>query len=344
MEVNNDTAPSTAHGHPVRPGVISRSSIERLKDEEIDQDDLLESKQHLSPGRAARMALQAITRKLGRADLANNSAETTSSLTVERRVRAHSRDSGGVGGRREEQQRHRAWDGKGAIDRPRRTSSPTGTSAGSRTTDPPAPSPPASQEEAGAVRPSRKSHGDARAVQPSAPPRGVGGPSPRAQAVRRRTTARASNVSGLSIQPHHRSGGGGRATATASTTTSANRHRHHANQGMLEIQHRQRAQQRVAPSTEPIADADGSPDFNTAARKSIRGRSASARYLLLSVVLIALGLILRYFWRHLAGLAGAMLILAAARRWTGVTGSASRAALAPPLQDSERVAGKRKGR
>lgn len=174
------------------------------------------------------------------------------------------------------------------------------------------------------MRPSRNSHGDARPVQPSAAPRGLSGPTPR---VRRR--ARVGNVSGLSIQPH-----------SGATTAAADRYR--PNQGRLETQHQQRVQL-VAPSTHTQAVTDaGSPDF-AAARKNIRGRSASARYLLLSVVLVALGLIVRFFWRHLAGLAGAMFILAAARRWTDVAGRAGRAFLAPPLPNSGSVAGKRKG-
>ena len=337
MEVNTDTGSSAAPGHPVRPSVISRTNSERLKDEEIDQE-LLQSKQHLSPGRAARMALQAISRKLGRADPANSSVETATALPTppqaERRARERSCEGGG--GRREEQ-RHRPWDGKGAVDPPRRTGSPTrrttSISAGSRAPDttpasePPPPSPPpagAAGEGAGAVRPSRNSLGDARPVQPSAAPRGLGGPTPR---VRRR--ARAGNVSGLSIQPH-----------SGATTAAADRYR--PNQGRLETQHQQRVQL-VAPSTQTQAvAAAGSPDF-AAARKNIRGRSASARYLLLSVVLVVVGLFLRYFWRHLAGLAGAMFILAAARRWTGVAGRAGRVYLTPPLQKIGRVAGKRKG-
>lgn len=176
------------------------------------------------------------------------------------------------------------------------------------------------------MRPSRISRGGARPVQPSAAPRGLSDPTPR---LRRR--ARAGNVSGLIIPPHSGS--------TAAAAAAANRH--HPNQGTLEAQHQQRAQQ-GASSTQTQAATDGGngPNF-AAARKNIRGRSASARYLLLSVVLIALGLILRYFWRHLAGLAGAMFILAAARRWTGVAGNAGRAAFAPPLQDSAIVSGKK---
>lgn len=176
------------------------------------------------------------------------------------------------------------------------------------------------------MRPSRISPGGARPVQPSAAPRGLSDPTPR---LRRR--ARAGNVSGLSIPPHSGS--------TAAAAAAADRY--HPNRGTLETQHQQRAQQGASSTqTQAVTGGGNSPDF-AAARKSIRGRSASARYLLLSVVLIALGLILRYFWRHLAGLAGAMFILAAARRWTGVAGSAGRAAFAPPLQDSAIVSGKK---
>lgn len=50
-----------------------------------------------------------------------------------------------------------------------------------------------------------------------------------------------------------------------------------------------------------------------------RVRNPLARYLLLSVILVVLGLCVRYLWRQLAGLVGAALILSTARRWSGGT-------------------------
>lgn len=46
-------------------------------------------------------------------------------------------------------------------------------------------------------------------------------------------------------------------------------------------------------------------------------RTPLERYLLLSVMLVAAGLGIRFLWRQLAGLVGAALILSAARRWSG---------------------------
>lgn len=46
-----------------------------------------------------------------------------------------------------------------------------------------------------------------------------------------------------------------------------------------------------------------------------------SRYVLLSGVLVASGLAVRYLWRELAGLAGAVLILSTARHWSGDDGS-----------------------
>lgn len=61
-------------------------------------------------------------------------------------------------------------------------------------------------------------------------------------------------------------------------------------------------------------------------KKKLSRRSPAARYLVLSLVLMVGGLAVRYFWRQLAGLAGALLILSAASRWTG-----KREASAPAL-------------
>ena len=329
MEVNNDTGPATVPSIPVRPGAFITPNSERRKDDKIEdqEQELLLGKQHLSPGRAARMALQAISRKLGRVDSASASADTaTPTPGQEERI---SRELSRRGGRRED--RHRPWDhGNEAVDPARRrTGSPSRmiltSSAGSRAVNT---GTAAAAAAAAADRPSRKCRGDARTVHPSAAPRGLNPPTPRAPAVRRRTRGAGAagnnvNVASLSIQPHSSSG----ATATANNRCKPT----------LETQRRRQ----LAP--QPPPQAGTRPDL----RKNVRTRSPAARYLLLSVVLIAIGLILRYFWRHLAGLAGAMLILAAARRWTGSTGSSAAAAraalLATSRQDSKKVSGKRTG-
>lgn len=54
-----------------------------------------------------------------------------------------------------------------------------------------------------------------------------------------------------------------------------------------------------------------------------RARSPLARYLALSVIMVAAGLCVRYLWRQLAGLVGAALILSTARRWSGGTTTSS---------------------
>lgn len=59
------------------------------------------------------------------------------------------------------------------------------------------------------------------------------------------------------------------------------------------------------------------PRLSTPANKSpmrSKSRGPLSRYLLLSTALIMAGLAIRYLWRQLAGLAGALLILAASRR------------------------------
>ncbi|CAN0343527.1 unnamed protein product [Ascophyllum nodosum] len=73
-----------------------------------------------------------------------------------------------------------------------------------------------------------------------------------------------------------------------------------------------RQQQRQQQQTTPVDSANS----NAPPTKKLSSRSPVVRYLILSLVLIALGLAVRYLWRQLAGLAGAWLILSVARRWT----------------------------
>lgn len=88
----------------------------------------------------------------------------------------------------------------------------------------------------------------------------------------------------------------------------------------------------VEPPPEPAARAIGAAAELTSpkprrARPSPSGsrlRNPLARYLLLSVVLVVLGLCVRYLWRQLAGLVGAALILSTARRWSGGTTTTKR--------------------
>ncbi|CAM9339038.1 unnamed protein product [Ectocarpus sp. 4 AP-2014] len=70
------------------------------------------------------------------------------------------------------------------------------------------------------------------------------------------------------------------------------------------------------PRTQAATDATWSSAAPVAANNS-KLRTPLQRYLLLSVMLVAAGVGVRFLWRQLAGLVGAALILSAARRWSG---------------------------
>ncbi|CBJ48721.1 conserved unknown protein [Ectocarpus siliculosus] len=71
------------------------------------------------------------------------------------------------------------------------------------------------------------------------------------------------------------------------------------------------------PRTQAATDATSSSAAPVAASNNNKLRTPLERYLLLSVMLVAAGLGVRFLWRQLAGLVGAALILSAARRWSG---------------------------
>ncbi|CAN0268628.1 unnamed protein product [Ectocarpus sp. 12 AP-2014] len=71
------------------------------------------------------------------------------------------------------------------------------------------------------------------------------------------------------------------------------------------------------PRTRAATDATSSSAAPVAGSNNSKLRTPLKRYLLLSVMLVAAGLGVRFLWRQLAGLVGAALILSAARRWSG---------------------------
>lgn len=60
-----------------------------------------------------------------------------------------------------------------------------------------------------------------------------------------------------------------------------------------------------------------SASANTPGARKLSSKNPMVRYVVLTAVLIVMGFAVRYLWRQLAGLAGAWLILAAARHWSG---------------------------
>lgn len=74
-------------------------------------------------------------------------------------------------------------------------------------------------------------------------------------------------------------------------------------------QPRRRQQQHIPPG-----DSTGA---NTLGARKLSSKNPMVRYVMLTTVLIFMGFAVRYLWRQLAGLAGAWLILAAARHWSG---------------------------
>lgn len=79
-----------------------------------------------------------------------------------------------------------------------------------------------------------------------------------------------------------------------------------------------------ATTAEPTTRRPPRARSRSSSSSSSRLRSPLARYLLLSVILVVLGLCFRYLWRQLAGLVGAALILSTARRWSDGTATSAR--------------------
>ncbi|CAM9991559.1 unnamed protein product, partial [Hapterophycus canaliculatus] len=146
-------------------------------------------------------------------------------------------------------------------------------------------------------------------VEPSSAPRSLGrAAESRSDDLRRRRGKKNCNSSGGS------SSSTGSAQAMGDTSTPTGR--------------RQKQQQQRQATSAAAAGTGANPGSapNTNGRSTVPGdsrlRSPLERYLLLSFVLVTAGLAVRYLWRQLAGLVGAVLILSTARRWNGESSGA----------------------
>ncbi|CAM9296407.1 unnamed protein product, partial [Scytosiphon promiscuus] len=148
------------------------------------------------------------------------------------------------------------------------------------------------------------------AVEPSSAPRSLGPTAAsRPDDFRRRR------------EPKNCNSSGGTGLAMMGDTSTQTRRGHRQEQ-------RRPATSATAPAPAPSsAGAQNSgPDSRTSRKATAsvdsRSRNPLSRYLLLSGVLVAAGLVVRYLWRQLAGLVGAVLILSTARHWSGDSPSA----------------------
>lgn len=297
MELNRDA------GSPTRSGTQSRIDKSVASDVDHGAANGVEQEQdssthHRSPGRAARLALQAITRKLGRADVgtcdiaaATSDYAAPTSAPVPRKVeRGNSERS--LNGEEEEARQRREQQSDDLLTRQTgsfQTSSvarhlPVTTSTGTSMT-------------ATDARDSWYARKDRRVVEASSAPLVSMIPRTHNSDLRRRArginTATYEEGDGFVEPSTRREAGRG----------SSNPGRDNA--GDTRRQHQR--QERLSSSTQSIA----------AHKKRLASRNPLERYLLLSAAVVLAGLTARYLWRQLAGLAGALLILASARRWRG---------------------------
>ena len=161
---------------------------------------------------------------------------------------------------------------------------------------------PLSQARTNSSSPSRHAHSGseprAESVQgPNAATQGLMPPQSQPQTLRRRDRSAVNTKASGSEPSRDRVGDAGMRSNGGSTVRNTQS---------------RRQQQRQQQQTTPVDSANS----NAPPTNKLSSRSPVVRYLILSLVLIALGLAVRYLWRQLAGLAGAWLILSVARRWT----------------------------
>lgn len=310
MELNDDA------GSPTRPGTQSRQNSGGASDADRQTVNAVEQEQdthHRSPGRAARLALQAISRKLGRADVgASDTASTTAfyagattapvAHTIVERGNSERSLNGEQEKARQRRERQRdddddffpirrqtgSFQSSVARQQPATINTSTGTTSMTTATT--------------SSRDARYARKDPRTVEASSAP--LGSVKTRNSDLRRRvrggtnpTTEEGSSGS-VFVEPSREAGRSSRGSSNnpnRDRTGGDNRRRH----------------QRQPSST---------TQSTTATNSRVSSRSPLERYMLLSAAVVLAGLVARYLWRQLAGLAGALLILASARRWTGKGG------------------------
>lgn len=305
------------------PNAESSADVETHSQPQQQQQQQQQQKQQpRSPARVARQALQAWTRKLGRAD-SPNVADRAAAIVSDEANREHSNAASKEG----------SEDDK-VRQRPRE--SDTSRTVFSRTAPAPAqnsPFPTHSSRSKSSTVTATASRANARTsdavtsssartsqrhrprtVQPSPPPRGLGTASSRSHTRRRgRATATATpELSHMAAPSRSLAGSGGNITTSSSINNSNSIKR-----DLIERRRRQHEHHRHVQ--------DASSTASETKRRRLSKRNPVTRYLVLSVVLVTVGLAVRYLWRQLAGLAGALLILTAARRWTGNKGAGTTA-------------------
>lgn len=303
MELNRDAGSPTTPGTQSRMdnGVASDIDHQAVCGVEQEQDS---STHHRSPGRAARLALQAITRKLGRADVgASDIAAATASYAAPTTAPVPNRVERGnselpLNGEEEEARQRREQQTDDLLTRQtgsfqsssvaRHPVVATSTGTSMTATD---------------ARDSWYARKDPRIVEASSAP---------LVSIRSRTHNSDLRRCARGINTATYEEGGG--FVEPSTRREVGRGSSNPGRGIAGDTRRQhQRQERLSSSTQSIA----------AHKKRLTSRNPLERYLILSAAVVLAGLTARYLWRQLAGLAGALLILASARRLRGKDRGAS---------------------